>query len=45
MFFRLFAFLTETLKQALAPASVLLIAQVLYIGFAIPVGYMRGWAS
>jgi ATP-binding cassette subfamily G (WHITE) protein 2 (PDR) len=45
MFFRLFASLTKTIEQALAPASVILIAQVLYTGFAIPVEYMRGWAS
>lgn len=45
MFFRLFASLTKTIEQALAPASVVLIGQVLYTGFAIPVEYMRGWAS
>lgn len=45
MFFRLFASLTKTLEQALAPASVILIAMVLYAGFAIPTQYMRGWAS
>lgn len=45
MFFRLFASLTKTIEQALAPASVVLIAMVLYTGFAIPVEYMRGWAS
>lgn len=45
MFFRLFASLTKTLEQALAPASVVLMAMVLYTGFAIPVDYMRGWAS
>ncbi len=45
MFFRLFASLTKTIEQALAPASVVLIAMVLYTGFAIPVDYMRGWAS
>lgn len=45
MFFRLFASLTKTLEQALAPASVVLIGMTLYTGFAIPVDYMRGWAS
>jgi ATP-binding cassette subfamily G (WHITE) protein 2 (PDR) len=45
MFYRLFASLTKTIEQALAPASVILIAMVLYTGFAIPVEYMRGWGS
>ena len=45
MFFRLFASLTKTLEQALAPASVILIGMTLYTGYAIPVQYMRGWAS
>ncbi|KAI9152190.1 ABC multidrug transporter A-1 [Paramyrothecium foliicola] len=45
MFFRTFASLTKTLEQALAPAGILLMAMVLYTGFAIPVDYMRGWAS
>jgi ABC-type multidrug transport system permease subunit len=45
MFFRLFASLTKTIEQALAPASVILIGMTLYTGFPIPVEYMRGWAS
>lgn len=45
MFFRLFASLTKTIEQALAPASLVLMIMVLYTGFAIPVDYMRGWAS
>lgn len=45
MFFRLFASLTKTIQQALAPSSIILMALVLYTGFAIPVSYMRGWAS
>ncbi|KAJ9488865.1 hypothetical protein VN97_g4403 [Penicillium thymicola] len=45
MFFRFFASLTTSLEQALAPSSIILIALVLYTGFAIPVSYMRGWAS
>lgn len=45
MFFRLFASMTKSLEQALAPASVVLMVMVLYTGFAIPVGYMRDWAS
>ncbi|KAB8070348.1 ABC-2 type transporter-domain-containing protein [Aspergillus leporis] len=45
MFFRLFASLTKSIHQALAPSSIILMALVLYTGFAIPVHYMRGWAS
>jgi len=40
MFFRLFASMTKTLEQALAPASVVLIAMSLYTGFAIPTNYV-----
>lgn len=43
MFFRLFASMTKTIAQALAPSSIILILLVLYIGFAIPVQYMRGY--
>lgn len=45
MFFRLFASMTKTIAQALAPSSIILLLLVLYTGFAIPVEYMRGWAS
>ncbi|KAJ4986667.1 ABC-2 type transporter [Stagonosporopsis vannaccii] len=45
MFFRLFASMTKTIAQALAPSSIILLCLVLYTGFAIPVDYMRGWAS
>jgi ATP-binding cassette, subfamily G (WHITE), member 2, PDR len=45
MFFRFFASITKTLAQALAPSSIILLALLLYTGFAIPVSYMRGWAS
>ncbi|RAH69716.1 putative ABC multidrug transporter [Aspergillus aculeatinus CBS 121060] len=45
MFFRFFASITKSLEQALAPSSIILLALVLYTGFAIPVSYMRGWAS
>ncbi|KAL2867828.1 putative ABC multidrug transporter [Aspergillus lucknowensis] len=45
MFFRFFASITKSIEQALAPSSIILIALVLYTGFAIPVSYMRGWAS
>lgn len=45
MFFRLFASLTKTIAQALAPSGLVLLGMVLYTGLALPVGYMRGWAS
>ncbi|KAI9375051.1 ABC multidrug transporter [Aspergillus egyptiacus] len=45
MFFRFFASITKSIEQALAPSSIILLALVLYTGFAIPVSYMRGWAS
>lgn len=45
MFFRLFASLTKTVAQALAPSGVVLLAMVLYTGFAIPISYMREWSS
>jgi ATP-binding cassette subfamily G (WHITE) protein 2 (PDR) len=43
MFFRLFASITKTIEQALAPSSIILLLLVLYTGFAIPVHYMRGY--
>lgn len=44
-FFRFFASVTKTIDQAMAPSSIIIIALVLYTGFAIPVQYMKGWAS
>ena len=44
-FFRLFASVTKSMAQALAPSSVILLMLVLYTGFAPPVDYMRGWLS
>lgn len=43
MMFRLIASLSRSLSQALAPASVLLLAIALYAGFAIPPAYMKPW--
>lgn len=43
MFFRLFASMTKTIAQALAPSSIILLCLVMYTGFAIPVKYMRGY--
>lgn len=42
MLFRLFASMTKTIAQALAPSSIVLMLLVLYTGFVIPVQYMRG---
>ncbi|KAK8846877.1 hypothetical protein IAR55_005967 [Kwoniella newhampshirensis] len=44
MFFRSIASLSRSLTQALAPAALLILALVIYTGFAIPVTYMHGWA-
>jgi len=43
MFFRLFASMTKTLAQALAPSSIILFLLIMYTGFAIPVEYMLGY--
>lgn len=43
MFFRLFASMTKTIAQALAPSSIILLLLVMYTGFGIPVDYMRGY--
>jgi ATP-binding cassette subfamily G (WHITE) protein 2 (PDR) len=45
MFFRLFASMTKTIAQALAPSSIILMALVIYTGFILPVQYMKSWAS
>jgi ABC-type multidrug transport system permease subunit len=45
MFFRLFASMTKTIEQALAPSSIILLLLVMYTGFAIPVRYMRGYVN
>jgi ABC-type multidrug transport system permease subunit len=39
---RLFASITKTIEQALAPSSIILILMILYTGFVIPVDDMRG---
>ncbi|KAK7408022.1 Multidrug resistance protein [Neonectria punicea] len=43
MAFRLIASLTRNIAQALARASILLLAIALYAGFAIPTQYMPAW--
>ncbi|KAF1808725.1 ABC drug exporter AbcA [Eremomyces bilateralis CBS 781.70] len=44
MLFRTIASVSRTLSQALAPAAILILAVIIYTGFAIPITYMRGWA-
>ncbi|KAG5368264.1 ABC transporter CDR4 [Yarrowia sp. C11] len=44
MIFRCMAAVTKTLEQALAPASVIILALVIYTGFSLPITYMHGWA-
>ncbi|KAK1597502.1 ABC-2 type transporter-domain-containing protein [Colletotrichum navitas] len=41
--FRSIASLSRTLSQAMVPASILILALVIFTGFAIPVDYMLGW--
>ena len=43
MFFRSIAALSRSLVQALTPAAGLILAMVLYTGFALPPTYMLGW--
>jgi ABC-type multidrug transport system fused ATPase/permease subunit len=44
MLFRTIASVSRTLSQAMAPAAILILAIVIYTGFALPVPYMHGWA-
>ncbi|KAK1984955.1 ABC-2 type transporter-domain-containing protein [Colletotrichum cereale] len=41
--FRSIASLSRTLFQAMVPASVLIVALVVFTGFVIPIDYMLGW--
>ena len=43
MLFRTIASVSRTLSQAMAPTAVLILAIVIFTGFAIPVDYMLGW--
>lgn len=43
MLFRCIASFSRTLSQAMAPAAILILAIVIFTGFAIPVNYMLGW--
>ncbi|KPI34782.1 ABC transporter CDR4 [Cyphellophora attinorum] len=44
MLFRTIGSVSRTLSQALAPAAVMILAIVIYTGFAIPTTYMLGWS-
>lgn len=44
MLFRTIASVSRTLAQAMAPTAVLILAIVIYTGFALPIPYMHGWA-
>ena len=43
MLFRTIASVSRSLAQALAPAAIIILAIVIFTGFAIPVNYMLGW--
>jgi len=43
MFFRCIAALSRTLAQAMAPAAIVILALIIYTGFAIPTRYMKPW--
>lgn len=43
MIFRSIASLSRSLSQALAPAAILILALIIYTGFAIPISYMHPW--
>lgn len=44
MLFRTIASTSRTLSQAMAPAAIIILAIVIFTGFAIPVRYMLGWS-
>ncbi|TPX16070.1 uncharacterized protein E0L32_004065 [Thyridium curvatum] len=41
--FRSISSLSRTLSQAMVPASILILALVIFTGFVVPVDYMLGW--
>ncbi|KAM7221761.1 ABC-2 type transporter domain containing protein [Rhypophila decipiens] len=43
MMFRTIASSSRTLSQAMVPAAIIILALVIFTGFAIPVAYMPGW--
>ncbi|TVY82747.1 ZEB2-regulated ABC transporter [Lachnellula suecica] len=44
MLFRTIGSVSRTLSQAMTPTAILILAIVIYTGFALPVPNMRGWA-
>lgn len=44
MLFRTIASVSRTLSQAMTPAALLILAIVMFTGFAIPTTYMLGWS-
>jgi ATP-binding cassette subfamily G (WHITE) protein 2 (PDR) len=45
MLFRFIASVSRSLSQALAPAGILILAIIIYTGFAIPLKNMLGWSK
>ena len=43
MIFRTIASASRTLSQAMVPAAVIILALIIFTGFAIPIDYMLGW--
>ncbi|KAI0129751.1 ABC-2 type transporter-domain-containing protein [Xylariales sp. AK1849] len=43
MIFRTIASASRSLSQAMVPAAVLILALIMFAGFAIPIDYMLGW--
>lgn len=43
MLFRTIASVSRTISQAMVPATLLILAIVIFTGFAIPIQYMLGW--
>lgn len=43
MLFRTIASVSRTLSQAMVPTAIIILALVIFTGFAIPVNYMLGW--
>jgi ATP-binding cassette subfamily G (WHITE) protein 2 (PDR) len=44
MLFRFIASVSRTLAQAMAPAAIIILAIIIFTGFAIPTRYMLGWS-
>lgn len=44
MIFRTIAACSRTISEAMTPASILILALVIFTGFTVPIDYMRGWS-